>query len=123
MSSNLIAWFEIYVQDIGRARSFYEHVLGCTLSRLPVEAVEMWAFPGATPEAAAPGALMQVPGLPSGGNSCVLYFDCADCGETAARVEAAGGQLRRPKMSIGSYGFVALALDTEGNLFGLRSSV
>jgi predicted enzyme related to lactoylglutathione lyase len=36
-------------------------------------------------------------------------------------VVAAGGTLERDKMSIGEYGFCALALDTEGNRFGLYS--
>ena len=36
----------------------------------------------------------------------------------AARVEAAGGTLVRPKMSIGEYGHIVLAKDTEGNLIG-----
>jgi predicted enzyme related to lactoylglutathione lyase len=34
---------------------------------------------------------------------------------------AAGGTLVREKFSIGQYGFVALAQDTEGNMIGLHS--
>jgi len=34
---------------------------------------------------------------------------------------AAGGKLQREKLSIGQYGFIALAYDTEGNLFGIHS--
>jgi hypothetical protein len=33
----------------------------------------------------------------------------------------AGGRLEREKMSIGPYGFIALAYDTEGNMIGLHS--
>ena len=33
----------------------------------------------------------------------------------------AGGRLQREKMSIGQYGHIALAFDTEGNMFGLHS--
>jgi hypothetical protein len=40
----------------------------------------------------------------------------------AGRVAGAGGKLHREKMSIGQYGFIALAYDTEGNLFGLHST-
>ncbi|HDM8240717.1 TPA: lactoylglutathione lyase [Vibrio campbellii] len=35
---------------------------------------------------------------------------------------AAGGSIQSPKMSIGGYGFITLAFDTEGNLFGLHSN-
>ena len=29
MKHNPVGWFEIYVQDMPRARKFYESVLGC----------------------------------------------------------------------------------------------
>jgi hypothetical protein len=60
-------------------------------------------------------------GMPSGGNSTLVYFGCKDCGIEAARVAAAGGKVFKDKLSIGQYGFIALAQDTEGNLFGLHS--
>jgi predicted enzyme related to lactoylglutathione lyase len=34
---------------------------------------------------------------------------------------AAGGRIMKEKFSIGEYGAIALAYDTEGNLFGLHS--
>jgi len=46
---------------------------------------------------------------------------CADCANEAARVTAAGGKLVRDKFSIGQYGFIALVMDTEGNMIGLHS--
>jgi len=36
MSGNPVGWFEIYVQDMARARAFYEAVLGVKLEALPV---------------------------------------------------------------------------------------
>ncbi len=59
--------------------------------------------------------------MQSGRNSVVVYFHCADCAVEAARVGAAGGEVVRPKFSIGQYGHIALAKDTEGNLIGLHS--
>ena len=35
MQSNPVVWFEIYVQDMDRAKRFYETVLGTTLTKLP----------------------------------------------------------------------------------------
>ncbi|MRR35878.1 VOC family protein, partial [bacterium] len=32
-----------------------------------------------------------------------------------------GGRVHQEKMSIGEYGFIALVLDTEGNMIGLHS--
>ena len=36
-------------------------------------------------------------------------------------VKRFGGKLFRPKFPIGQFGFIVLASDTEGNLFGLHS--
>ena len=67
------------------------------------------------------GALVHFEGMPSGGNSVMVYFSCEDCAVEGARVADAGGKLEREKMSIGQYGFITLASDTEGNMFGLHS--
>ena len=64
---------------------------------------------------------VRMKGVPSGGNSTLIYFVCDDCAVEAGRVEANGGKIDKPKMSIGQYGFIVLAVDTEGNMFGLHS--
>jgi predicted enzyme related to lactoylglutathione lyase len=69
----------------------------------------------------ASGALVKMAGFPSGGNSTLVYFVCEDCAVEEGRVEAAGGTVERSKMSIGEYGFISLAIDTEGNMIGLHS--
>lgn len=120
MKSNPVGWFELYVQDMPRARAFYETVLQGQLEHLPMPELEMWAFPRDQNGGGASGALVKMAGVPSGG-STLVYFICDDCAVEASRVEAAGGRIDRPKMSIGPYGFIVLAVDTEGNLFGLHS--
>ncbi len=45
MPSNPVDWFEIYVQDMERAKRFYEAVLQTELERLNSPAIEMWGFP------------------------------------------------------------------------------
>jgi hypothetical protein len=121
MKGNPVRWFEIYVQDMARARVFYEAVFAATLERIGSGDLEMWGFPQARGEPGTSGALVRVAGVASGGNSTLVYFSCEDCAIEAARVAGAGGRLHRDKMSIGQYGFVALAFDTEGNLFGMHS--
>lgn len=124
-AANSVNWFELYVQDMPRARAFYEAVLGTTLEPLKVpgddDGLEMWAFPGDMERYGANGALCHMPGVPSGPGGTLVYFGCDDCGVTGARVAGAGGRVHREKMSIGEYGFIVLAFDTEGNLFGLHS--
>jgi uncharacterized protein len=119
--SNPIGWFEIYVQDMPRAKAFYEAVLGVTLSQLENPATDMWAFPMDQSTYGASGALVKMPGFPSGANSVLVYFHCEDCAIELERAVKAGGTLQKPKMSIGQYGHIALAIDTEGNMIGLHS--
>jgi predicted enzyme related to lactoylglutathione lyase len=121
MRENPAGWFEIYVQDLDRAKAFYERVLGTRLSKLNSPAIEMWAFPSSVEKPGAAGALVKVAGVASGGNSTLVYFTCEDCAVEEARVPAAGGRIQRSKISIGEYGFITLAFDTEGNMFGLYS--
>lgn len=121
--NNPVAWFEIYVQDMDRAKAFYESTLGVQLSKLegPGPGPEMWAFAMLPETRGASGALVKMPGMPSGGNSVLVYFSCTDCEIEAARAVKAGGKIEREKMSIGQYGHIALVIDTEGNMFGLHS--
>lgn len=123
-TSNSVNWFELYVQDMPRARKFYESVFGITLEPLKLagdDGLEMLSFPGDMERHGANGALCRMPGVPSGPGGTLVYFGCEDCAVEAARIEPAGGRVHRPKMSIGEYGHIVLAFDTEGNLFGLHS--
>ena len=122
MKPNPVGWFEIYVQDMDRARGFYEKTFGTKLERLEAGGLEMYAFPMQQDAGGASGALVKVPGLPSGGNSTLVYFTCEDCKVEEGRVKDAGGRVEKPKFSIGPYGFVSLAVDSEGNMFGLHSN-
>lgn len=122
MKTNSVVWFEIYVQDADRAKRFYERVLAISLEKLKGVDLPMWAFPNSDDAAGAGGALVSVPGMPSGGNSTLVYFSCEDCANEESRVEASGGTLVRAKMSIGPYGFVSLAKDPDGNMIGLHST-
>ncbi|MBK9441656.1 MAG: VOC family protein [Comamonadaceae bacterium] len=121
MKVNPVGWFEIYVQDMPRAKAFYEAVLAGELQNLESPGIEMWAFPMHDTEAGSSGALVKMDGCPSGGNSTLVYFSCADCAVEASRVASNGGQVFKEKFSIGPYGFIALVSDTEGNMIGLHS--
>lgn len=123
MNSNPVGWFEIYVQDIDRAKTFYESLFQVKLERLntPLAGMEMLSFPMSIEKWGAGGALVKMKGIASGGNSTLVYFTCEDCAEVVDRVTAAGGQIDRDKFAIGEYGFIALVVDTEGNMIGLHS--
>ncbi len=128
MTRNPVGWFEIYVTDMARARAFYESVLSIQMQPLPNPdgmdgGFEMLMFPSDM-ENAAPGcggALCRMEGFTPGAGGTLIYFTSKDCAVEASRVAAAGGQLFREKFSIAPYGFIALFIDTEGNMIGLHS--
>ena len=121
MEKNAVGWFEIYVQDLPRARAFYEAVLGQKLQKIEAGGLEMWAFAWQQGAMGASGALVKMQGVPSGGNSTLVYFMCDDTAVEEGRVAKSGGKVFKPKFAIGEHGFVSLVYDTEGNLFGLHS--
>jgi predicted enzyme related to lactoylglutathione lyase len=120
-NTNPFRWVEIYVQDMARARKFYETVCRVKLEKLESPEAELWAFPMVPSAVGAAGALVKMQGVPSGGNSTIVYFATEDCAAEAARVVEAGGRIHKNKTSIGEHGYIALVLDTEGNMIGLHS--
>jgi predicted enzyme related to lactoylglutathione lyase len=118
---NVVGWFEIYVQDIDRAKAFYQNTFEVTLERLESPGMELWAFPMQPDSPGCAGALVKMNGKDSGVGGTIVYFVCADCAVEASRAVQNGGKIQSEKVSIGQYGFIALVLDTEGNMIGLHS--
>lgn len=122
MGENPIRWCEIYVEDMERAKAFYQAVFDYQLTGMEdAEGAEMWAFPESMSNYGAGGALIKMDGIAPGGGGTVIYFGSDDCGIQEARVEKAGGRVFKPKSSIGPHGFISMVYDTEGNLIGLHS--
>lgn len=120
MKPNPINWCEIYVQDMDRARKFYEEVFQTKLQKLDSPTLEMWAFPMEKGVPGAGVALVKMDGVPSGGSGTIPYFHCEDVANEESRVAKAGGRVHRPKMSIREYGFISLVVDTDGNMIGMH---
>jgi predicted enzyme related to lactoylglutathione lyase len=123
MKSNPVGWFEIYVNDMARAKKFYESVFQFEMTPLPtIPGIEMMSFPMDMNLTGAPGALAKMEGFGGGGgNSVLIYFSTDDCSVEEKRVVSSGGKIQKPKFSIGQWGFISLVLDSEGNMIGLHS--
>ncbi|MEQ1764819.1 MAG: VOC family protein [Pyrinomonadaceae bacterium] len=125
--ANPVGWFEIYVQDIAAAQKFYETVLAISMTDLPTpgdDPLKMVAFSSgenSMTQTGTTGAIVQMEGCPSGGNSTIVYFITEDCAVEESRVVGAGGSIFKTKFSIGPHGFIALCTDPDGNMFGLHS--
>jgi len=121
---NPVGWFEIYVDDMNRAKAFYEKILKITLEELSGVSewdLTMYSFTGNMKNHGATGALVKMKDMKAGGNSTLVYFSCEDCAVEESRVEAAGGKVQQSKMAIGEHGFITLVVDTEGSMIGLHS--
>ena len=123
---NPVGWFEIYVNDMDRAKAFYEVILATNLEPLssPDSSLEMQSFPmndETMNHYGAPGALCKMEGFSPGTGGTLVYFGCEDCAVEEGRVSSAGGRVLRSKFTIGDYGFISLIMDTEGNTVGLHS--
>lgn len=121
--ANVIGWFDIYVNDMHRAVTFYESVLRHKLVQIgdPTGETQMMSFPADMGVYGAGGALVKSPHSRPGVGGTLVYFSVEDCANEQSRVIAAGGNIAQPKFSIGEFGWVVLCEDTEGNLFGLSS--
>ena len=120
---NAVGWFDIYVNKLDRAVKFYETVFATKLEPIgdPTGESQMMSFPADMSAYGAGGALTKSPHASPGIGGTVVYFSAEDCALEEARVAAAGGQVVRPKFSIGEFGWVTLCQDTEGNMFGISS--
>lgn len=118
---NQVGWFEIPVSDMNRAVDFYEHVFGVTLDKQEMGEQKMAWFPMKEDEVGAPGSLVKGKGYVPSDKGTLIYFTSADIENACRKVAEKGGSVLQEKSSIGEYGFIAMVLDTEGNIIGLHS--
>ncbi|MBE2279723.1 MAG: VOC family protein [Ignavibacteriaceae bacterium] len=125
MSRNVFTWVEIYVDDMDRARKFYETVLQTELTDMDMpdgmSDYKMVSFPWKEGAPNISGALVKSKDIKPGAGGTLVYIACEDCAVEVSRVEEAGGQVVMPKVSIGQYGFCGICIDTEGNSIGFHS--
>lgn len=122
--NNAVSWFEIFVDDMERAKTFYSKVFENDMVDMPTLGDEvMCAFAWVDGGEGASGALVKhLKGKGKAGiGGTTVYFTCDDCAVEQARIEENGGKVLMPKSSIGEHGFIALFKDTEGNMVGLYS--
>jgi predicted enzyme related to lactoylglutathione lyase len=117
-----IDWFEIPVSDMDRAAAFYEALLATTIRR---ERIEPHALGVIKYDASAVGGcLIQGDDVPAPSTAGTLvYLNAGPSLDTVlARVEAAGGRITTPKVTLpGEMGCFAHITDSEGNRVGLHA--
>ena len=112
---NAVGWFEIPVNDLARAKRFYEKVFGVALQSLEMGGSSMEMFPAAPELPGAGGALIKSEGYTPSHAGSVVYFSVGSIEDALGRVGSNGGHVLVPKLSIGEFGFIAHFQDPEGN--------
>ncbi len=119
VKTNIANWFEIPVNDLDRARAFYEKVFDVTLDLQGHVAF----FPHGKENPGAAGSLTRFESYEPSHAGTLVYFGVDDIDESLRRVNANGGKTLLPKtrIAISGFGFVAHFEDCEGNRVGLHA--
>jgi predicted enzyme related to lactoylglutathione lyase len=122
-----VVHFEIQADDVERAMAFYAEVFGWTyqdFSHVTGGAPYWGVTTGGAGEMGIDGGLLPrpapAPTPEQGTNAFVCTVGVGDFDETAARIEAAGGQVALPKYALPGMAWQGYFTDTEGNTFGVH---
>ena len=88
----MIAWFEVPVLKMDRAKAFYEEILEIYIALHEFGGLNMGWFPNTSKGNETTGCLIQhekyVPSLTDG---VLIYFSCDDVADVLTRTEKGGG--------------------------------
>lgn len=125
MKNNAVGWFEIPVNNMDRAISFYEKVFDFKIQKNVLGPLIMGWFPFREDGLGSPGSLVYHPDFYKPSTEGTLVYFTAHSGDLSnelSRVEEAGGKVLQPKTQISpEHGFMALFIDSEGNRVALHS--
>jgi len=118
---NAINWFEIFVSDFDRAKTFYETILNHPLIPASMEGIPMGLFAEGGDKGTG-GAIIKMEGYQPGPGGTLVYLDVeGDLDGVLQRIPSAGGRVVRDRMAIPPHGFIGIFQDSEGNVVGLHS--
>ena len=117
--ANAINWFEIPVEDFGRAKKFYSTIFGVDMHEQMMGPHQMGFFPGE----GVSGAIVKADGYKPSMDGALIYLAAGeDLTGVMNKIEKAGGKVLQPKMKVtDEIGYIAVFTDTEGNKVALHS--
>lgn len=123
MTKNMIGWFEIPVNDMDRAKAFYEAVFKIEIKGMDFGGILMGWFPTSDMNAhGASGSLIKQESYIPSQEGTMVYFMSDDVQNELDRIEAAGGTIYQPKTQISEeHGYMGVFIDSEGNRVALHS--
>lgn len=117
-------WFEISVNDISRAKKFYENVFGIQMQETEMMGMKMAFFPSEDMNGKVSGSLVQGPMHKPAAHGAKVYLNGnPDLSNALSKIEKAGGKVTMPKTRISDeIGYMAHFTDSEGNAIALHSN-
>ena len=119
---NRVIHFEIQADNVDRAKSFYEKVLGWKVEQMMTKEKGGMNYWGVSTGEGGPGINGGMYER-AGAEEKFYLYDCTvqvgDIDKAVADVKANGGTITREKSEIPGVGWFAGAKDTEGNRFGI----
>lgn len=118
-----VVWVEVPVVDLERAMKFYQTVFKLPPAEIVDEGVRQTAtLNSGSAEGKSGFSLNKTANFEPSNKGALAYLDTGeDLTGHLNRVEPAGGKVVEAKTSMGSAGYYATFLDTEGNLLALYS--
>ncbi len=114
-------WFELPVNDMNRAKAFYESIFQINMGDdFAMGTSVMSFFPFETDAEGATGTLIQQETYIPSHEGALVYFSVKEIDDVLPRITSSGGKIINEKMSIGEHGFVAHFEDCEGNRVALH---
>lgn len=124
MRTNMVGWFEIPVNDMDRAKIFYESVFKVEISVQNFGGLLMGWFPDRGNVVGAQGTLIKQDSYIPSQEGTLVYFISDNVQNELDRVEKAGGKIYQPKTQISpEHGYMGAFIDSEGNRVALHSKV
>jgi predicted enzyme related to lactoylglutathione lyase len=115
------AYFDLTVDDLGKACAFFGRVLGWRFERFPMPYEYYRIRAGEAEEVGIDGGIGAIEDAPlSGGKPLTqLTIPVPDLDEFVAKVRDAGGQIVEPKLPIPGIGWYATCAEPGGLKFGM----
>lgn len=111
-----VVHFDISADDPGRALRFYREVFGWKAQKWNGP-FDYWLIKTGEPNE--PGIDGGLARREHAGDSVTNFVDVTSVADISTRIVVNGGKIVQPKRTIPGVGYLAVCLDTEGNLFGI----
>jgi len=113
-----IAHFDLPADDLERAKKFYEKLLGWKFTSVPGMPMPYYLIETADLKGKkSVGGGMGPRGEPS--QRIVNYIGVKSVEKSVEDVKKLGGKVTMLKTAVPGWGYLAVCIDTEGNIFGL----